>query len=169
MEPILLFAIQFTLSLVAYAVIGLWYVAPRLSGLPRELALVPLLWVHAFRVVGGTILAPGAVDSGVPMEFRLMIGYGDMVTAVLALIALMALRARFAGAITLVWLFLIVATLDTVNAIVQSMRDSVFAYPRGVNWVIVAIYVPALVVTSVLILVQLLRRDRVPAENAPRG
>jgi hypothetical protein len=61
MEPIVLFGIQFTLSLVAYSLIAFWYVAPRLSGLPRGLALAPLLWVHAFRIVGGTILAPGAM------------------------------------------------------------------------------------------------------------
>ena len=42
MEPIVLFGIQFTLSLVAYALIGFWYVAPRLSRLPREVAVVPL-------------------------------------------------------------------------------------------------------------------------------
>jgi hypothetical protein len=41
MEPIVLFGIQFTLSLVAYSLI-----------------------------MGGTILAPGAVGQGVPMEFR---------------------------------------------------------------------------------------------------
>ena len=48
MDPLALFGIQFTLSLIAYALIALWYVAPRLAGLPRELALVPLLWVHVF-------------------------------------------------------------------------------------------------------------------------
>src|SRR5258706_7422352 len=157
MEPIVLFGIQFTLSLLAYLMIAAWYVAPRLSRLPREAALVPLLWVHAFRIVGGTILAPGAVDAGVPMEFRAMIGYGDLATAFLALLALVALRARFPGAIALVWLCVIVGLLDTVNAIIQSMRDSVFTYALGVNWVIVAIYVPMLVVSSFLIFVQLLR------------
>jgi hypothetical protein len=160
MEPIVLFGIQFTLSLIAYALIAVWYVMPRLSTLPRDAALVPLLWIHVFRIVGGTILAPGAVDPGVPTEFRLMIGYGDMATAVLALIALIALRARLGSAIAVVWLFVIVGTLDTVNAIIQSMRDSVFAYPLGVNWVVVTGYVPALVVSSVLIYMQLLRRDR---------
>jgi len=69
MPPIVLFGIQFTLSLAAYTLIAWWYVAPRLSGLPREVALMPLLWVHAFRIVGGTILAPGAVDAPVPAEF----------------------------------------------------------------------------------------------------
>ena len=73
-EPIVLFGIQFTLSLVVYSLIARWFVSPRLSRLPLELALAPLLWVHVFRIVGGTILAPGAVGPGVPMEFREMIG-----------------------------------------------------------------------------------------------
>ena len=157
MSPIVLFGIQFTLSLAAYALIAWWYVVPRLSRLPREVALVPLLWVHAFRIVGGTILAPGAVDAAVPAEFRTMIGYGDIVTALLALVALVALRLRLSAAIPLVWLFLTVGSLDTVNAIIQSMRFSVFTYGLGVNWVIVTIYVPALVVSSVLIFIQLRR------------
>jgi hypothetical protein len=160
MEPIALFGIQFTLSLVAYALIAFWYVVPRLSRLPREAAIVPLLWIHAFRVVGGTILAPGAVEAGVPMEFRTMVGYGDLATAALALLALIALRVRFSGAIALVWLCVVVGMLDTVNAIIQSMRDSVFTYALGVNWVIVSVYVPALLVSSLLIFMQLLRRDR---------
>src|ERR1700692_3006512 len=115
MEPIVLFGIQFTLSLVAYGLIGFWYVAPRLSRLPREVALAPLLWIHAFRIVGGTILAPGAVDAAVPMDFRTMVGYGDLATALLALLALIALRARLPRAIALVWLCVGVGMLDTVN------------------------------------------------------
>ena len=169
MEPIVLFGIQFTLSLAAYALIAFWYVAPRLSRLPREVALAPLLWVHAFRIVGGSILAPGSVDSGVPMDFRVMIGIGDMATAFLALLALIALRARFRGAIALVWLCVVVGNLDTVNAIIQSMRDNVFTYALGVNWVIVAIYVPALLVSSLLIFMQLLSPNRSPAENSPHN
>jgi hypothetical protein len=160
MEPIVLFGIQFTLSLAAYALLGFWYLAPRLSRLPREAAVVPLLWVHAFRIVGGTILAPGAVDAGVPMAFRVMIGYGDLATAFLALLALIALRARFSGALALVWLCITVGMLDTINAIIQSVRFSVFSFPLGVNWVIVAIYVPALLVSSLMIFMQLIRQQQ---------
>src|ERR1700730_10083686 len=122
MPPIVLFGIQFTFSLAAYALAGWWYGAPRLSRLPREVALVPLVWIHAFRIVGGTILAPRAVDAAVPTEFRTMIGYGDMVTALLALLALVALRFRLPAAIPLVWLCITVGLLGTVNAIIQSMR-----------------------------------------------
>jgi hypothetical protein len=103
------------------------------------------------------------------MDFRVMIGYGDLTTAALALLALIALRARFSGAIPLVWLCVIVGMLDTVNAIVQSVRDNVFTYSLGVNWVIVAIYVPALLVSSLLIFMRLLGPDRSPSENASRG
>src|SRR2546426_4942868 len=160
MPPIVLFGIQFTFCLAAYALIAWWYGAPRLDRLPRELALVPLLWIHAFRIVGGTILAPGAVDAAVPAEFRTMIGYGDMATALLALLAIAALRRRLPVAIPLVWICLTVGLLDTVNAIIQSMRFSVFTHGLGVNWVIVTIYVPALLVSSVLIFVQLRRSGR---------
>lgn len=160
MGPIVLFGLQFTLSLVAYLLIGFWYVAPRLSRLPLETALVPLLWVHAFRTVGGTILAPGSVEAGVPMAFRVMIGYGDLATAFLALLALIALRAHFPRAIAMVWLCMIVGNLDTLNAIIQSVRYNVFTYTLGLNWVIVTIYVPALLVSSLLIVMQLLSPNR---------
>jgi len=159
MPPIALFGIQFTLALVAYALIAWWYVSPRLAGLRPESALVPLVWVHAFRIIGGTILAPGAVDAAVPVEFRTMIGLGDIATAVLALVALLALRYRVSWALASVWVVLVVGLLDTVNAIIQSMRFSVFDHALGVNWVIVTMYVPALLVSSVLIFIQLRRRN----------
>ena len=159
MQPIVLFGLQFTFSLVAYALAAWWYLVPRLARLPREIALVPLVWIHVLRIAGGTILAPGAVGDAVPMDFRTMIGYGDMLTALLAIVALVALRLRLRYATALVWLFVLVGLIDTVNAIIESMRYSVFNYPLGVNWVIVTSYVPALLVSTVLIFIHL-RRPR---------
>ncbi len=158
--PIVLFNLQFTLSLALYALIALWFVAPRLSKLPRQVALQPLVLVHCFRIIGGSILAPGSVGAGVPESFRTMVGYGDLITAAVAIVTLIALRYRAAWAIALTWLLLIVATVDTTNAVVQSIRDNVFTYDLGVNWEIVTIYVPSLLVSSVLILLQLLRPAR---------
>ena len=54
--------------------------------------------------------------------------------------ALIALRGRLPRAIWLVWLFLDIATIDTVNAIVQSLRYDVTSYALGVNCVIVTLY-----------------------------
>ena len=47
-----------------------------------------------------------------------------------------------------------------MNAIVQSVRFSVFTYALGVNWVIVTIDVPVLLLSSLLIFMQLLDRKR---------
>jgi len=159
-EPIVLFGIQFTFALLAFALIAAWYVWPRLSPLPAAVALVPLLWVHVFRVVGGSILAPGSVGPGVPSEFREWIAYGDLAVAALALIAVIALRAWGARGMPVVWVFVVVALVDTVNAIIQAMRFHVFDEPLGFNWVVVTLYVPALLVTTYLILVELVRGRR---------
>jgi hypothetical protein len=161
MKPIVLFSIQFSFVLLAYALIAIWYAVPRLARLPVAIALQPLLWVHVFRIVGGTILAPGSVGPGVPTEFQKMIGYGDMITGALALLALVALRLQWKASTGLVWLTIVVGAVDTTNAIIQSMRYDVFTHVLGLNWVIVTVYVPALLVSSVLIVLQLLRRDTV--------
>ncbi len=157
MPPIVLFGLQFTFSLVAYGVFAAWYAVPRLAPWPQAQALAPLLWVHVFRIAGGAILAPGSVDPSIPADFRAMVGLGDMATALLALVALVALRTRAGFALGLVWLFLVFATADTANAVVQSLRYDVFDAPLGLNWTIVTCYVPALLVSSWLILVRLLR------------
>jgi hypothetical protein len=96
------------------------------------------------------------------------VGYGDMVTAMLAMGTLIALRARWSRAIAFAWVFVVVATLDTVNAIIQSMRYSVFDDPLGVNWVIVTLSVPALLVSTYLIVIELWSADRA-AEPSVEG
>ena len=58
MEPIVLFGIQFSFALAAYALVAWWYGAPRLGRLPRELALVPLLWIHTFESSAGRSWPP---------------------------------------------------------------------------------------------------------------
>jgi hypothetical protein len=160
MSPVVLFGVQFTLALLAYALAAVWYVWPRLTVLPLLVALQPLVWVHVFRVVGGSILAPGSVGPSVPAEFARLVGYGDLLTAALALLAVAALHQRWSAAVGLVWTFVVVGTLDTVNAIVQSVRYDVFHQPLGVNWVIVTLYVPALLVSMVLVVLLLVTADR---------
>src|SRR5262245_64684513 len=78
-DPLVLFSIQFTSALIAYALAARWYVWPRINPLPPTVALVLLVWVHVFRFIGGSILAPGSVGprrtSGVPRDDRIW-GYG---------------------------------------------------------------------------------------------
>src|SRR5262245_60281863 len=163
MPPIALFGIQFSLALVAYLLIGFWYVRPRLARQSLAVALSALVWVHVFRVVGASILAPGSIDPAIPSAFATMVGLGDLTTAVLALVAVIALRLRLGLAIPLIVLCIGVGLVDTINAVIQSVRFDVFDYSLGVNWIIVTMYVPALLVSTLLIVLELRRPARDPA------
>ena len=53
-----IFGVQFVLSVIGYGLIAKWYVAPRLAAMPLHDALVPLLFLHAFRHLGLVFLVP---------------------------------------------------------------------------------------------------------------
>ena len=52
MSTELIFPTQVVLAFVTIGLLARWYVAPRLTGLPRDSALQPLLVVQAFRYIG---------------------------------------------------------------------------------------------------------------------
>ncbi len=99
-------------------------------------------------------LVPGVVAQPLPEAFANPAAYGDLVTGVLALSALIALRTGWAGALALVWLFNIVGTVDLLNA----LRHLNLAPDFGAAWYIPTFLVPALLVTHVMIYMRLLRR-----------
>ncbi len=66
MDQNAIFGVQFLLSLIVYALIAKWYVAPWLAGKPIEQALVPLIFPHAFRHMGLLFLVPGVVAEPLP-------------------------------------------------------------------------------------------------------
>src|SRR5262245_52655855 len=101
MSPFLVLSIQSTLSLVVFSLMARWHVAARLQALPREAALVPLLWVQVFRYASLTLYAPGQVNSRIPPDFAATVGLGDLAPAVVALVALVALHVRMKGSIAL--------------------------------------------------------------------
>src|ERR1700704_414457 len=61
MEAPQLLALQFTLSLVAYAALGFWFITPWLATKPRATALSILLFPQTFRFIGVTVLIPSVV------------------------------------------------------------------------------------------------------------
>ncbi|HYV22894.1 MAG TPA: hypothetical protein VEN31_09595 [Candidatus Bathyarchaeia archaeon] len=52
MSTDLIFPAQVVLAFLTMSLLARWYVAPRLTGLPRDSALQPLLVVQAFRYIG---------------------------------------------------------------------------------------------------------------------
>jgi fucose 4-O-acetylase-like acetyltransferase len=148
-------AIQFTFSLVAFGLLARWYVAPRLSTSSREAAIVPLVWVHVFRYAPLALYATGQIDPRVPGDVAAAIGYGDLVSAVLALLAVCALRLRAAVAIPLAWIFSVVGSADLVYATYKAVGAHLYSFYIGWNWYILNFYVPALIVTQVMIIEKL--------------
>ena len=99
MDQNAIFGVQFLLSLIVYALIAKWYVAPWLAGKPVEQALVPLIFPHAFRHIGLLFLVPGVVAEPLPTEFANPAAYGDFTTGLLAILALVALRGGWGAAL----------------------------------------------------------------------
>ena len=158
MEPFVLFNLQFTLSLVAFALVASWYIAPGLATLPRERALVPLLLVHVFRYTPLTLLVPGQVEPSVPQEAATAIAYGDFVSAILAFAAVIMLRHGLPGAVAVTWVFSVVGIADVLMAIRIGIAERLYQYELGFNWYILNFYVPVICVTHVMILSRLLKK-----------
>lgn len=152
-----IFGVQFTLSLIVYSLIAKWYVAPRLAALPLHDALIPLLFLHAFRHMGLVFLVPTVVGSTLPAAFAVPTAYGDLATALLALAAVVALRRRWGVAIGLAWLVNVLGTLDFLYGFYQGMR---FQVALGAAYYIPTVANPAMYVSHFMIFVMLFKRLR---------
>ena len=120
MDTLAIFGLQFVMSLVVWGLIAKWLLAPWLKKKSPHNALFWLTLPHAFRYMGMVFLVPGVVVQPLPAAFAIPAAYGDLVTGVLALLALIALRTGWVGAVVLVWLFNIVGTVDLLNALRQA-------------------------------------------------
>ncbi len=165
MTPFLVLSIQSTLSLVAFSLIALWHLEPRLRTRSREDALVPLLWVHAFRYAPLALYAPGQVDPRIPADVAAAVGLGDLVSAGVALVALITLRLRAKGAIAVAWIFSVVGIADLVFATMKAVGAEMYRFPMGWNWYILNFYVPMIVVGHVMIIRCLLRPPGPPPQS----
>jgi hypothetical protein len=152
-----IFGLQILLSLTGYTLIARWYVAPRLAALSLPAALTPLLLFHASRHLGMVFLVPTVVGPALPRAFAVPAAYGDLLAALLALLAITALRLEWTPAIPLVWIFNVVGLLDLVNAFYQGLRNDV---QLGGAYYIPTFVVPALLVTHTMIFAMLIRRAR---------
>lgn len=155
MTPEMIFATQLGFSLLVYALLANWLLAGKLAGMQKQDALFWLTLPHVSRHVGLAFLVPGLAAGPLDASFTAPTAYGDFATAILALLALAALRARRGWAISVVWLFNIVGTIDLLKAL-----GNPDAIPNlGANWFIPTMWVPLLLVTHVMIFVRLLKRE----------
>jgi hypothetical protein len=161
--------LSIVMSVASFGLIGTWYVWPALRSLPRASALPPLLFLHSFRQIGLAFLITGVTAESLDPRFANPAAFGDLLAAVLALVAILALRFGWPFAIPLVWVFNIVGFIDLLNALFQGFRYTPNGH-LGATYFIPAFIVPALLVTHVLVFMILLRGDlgvkRVEGGNA---
>jgi hypothetical protein len=122
-----------------------------------------LAGVHLFRFIGLVALSPTHVDPALGLSFAYLaqVGFGDWAANVLAIVAILAVRGRWRSAHLWAWTFIVVGTLDTLNAgpnFALAIRDQDRVSAMG--WLILTVYVPVIALTEGLILWQLVRRLR---------
>ena len=169
MNPTQIFGLQVALSLLTFGLAARWYVAPALARRPLVDALTPLLLFHSLRTIGLVFLVPGVVGGVLPASFAAPGAYGDLLTVGLALLSVVALRARWPGALALVWLFTVVGLLDFASAFTLGLRANIAGqYPLGPAWFIPTFAVPAFTVAHGLVIQLLLARGREQRVAQPR-
>src|SRR5262249_11879379 len=88
------FGTSVALGFVAWGILAARYLWPALRDRPRAEALRPLLLLHSFRFIGLAFLVPGVVSPDLPGAFARPAAYGDLLAALLALLALPGLQSR---------------------------------------------------------------------------
>lgn len=149
--------ISLAMSLLSFGLVAKWYIMPWLVSVSRKQALTPLLLFHSFRHIGLAFLLPGVTAEALDSGFADPAAYGDLLAAVLAFVALLAVRLGWRLATPLVWLFNIVGTIDLLNALLQGMQR-IPAGHLGAMHFIPAVVVPALLVTHFMVFALLVRK-----------
>jgi len=156
-----LFGLSVLMSFLAFGIVTKLYIWPRLQRMPRDGALIPLVAPHMFRFVGLSFLVPGVVSSSLPSAFASPAAYGDLVAALLAVIATLALGARLFLAIPVVWLLNLWGSADLLYAVYQGQIGAhVDAGSLGAAYFIPTVVVPPLLVIHGLIFWILLRPNK---------
>jgi hypothetical protein len=129
----------------------------KLRARSRIEALRPLLALHGFRFIGLSFLVPGVVSADLPIAFARDAAYGDVVAAILALLALTTLRSKLG--IALAWIFNIWGSLDLLNAFYVANATGLLAGQLGAAFFIPTAIVPLLLITHGLLFRILLKHD----------
>jgi hypothetical protein len=156
MDVSTIFGLQFVLSIIVFTLIAKWYLVPWIAEKSIEQALMVLILPHAFRHMGLMFLVPGAVAEPLPSSFAIPAAFGDLASALLAILSLVALRGRWSLALPLVWLFNIIGMADLLYALPQTEVAPNF----GATWYIPTFLVPLLLITHVMVFTQLLSGRR---------
>jgi len=159
-SPAIIFQVHLMLGYVSWLLALSAYVFPRLRAMDRLQVQRAIAVLHSFRFFGLAFIMPGIVGPGLPSGFAIPAAYGDLTTGILAMLALLSFRIR-----PLFWLlvagFNVFGAADIILGYVHGIQ---FGLPEvagqlGAAYAIPVLYVPLLMITHIVALGLLLRRQ----------
>jgi hypothetical protein len=154
MDTFVVFNLQFTFSFILFALLARWYAMPRLRALPAGEALALALFPGATRFMGLVFLV-SSVTPGMPAAFGVPAAYGDTLSAIIALAALLANRAGSPAGRPLAWLYVVVGGADLAYGLFLGFQHQLWNHLGGAwTYIIFAfpVVVLGLIVTTRLLL-----------------
>jgi hypothetical protein len=165
-QQMIWFFVSIAFSLTAWGIVAARYIWPELRHRERADALRPLLILHSFRFIGLAFLIPGVVSPDLPAAFAHSAAYGDIIAAVLALVAVQLLP-RVAG-VAAGWIFNLWGLADIMNAFYQANHAGLLAGQLGAAYFLPTFIVPLLLITHGLAFRILLQHQPEPAMQESR-
>ena len=156
-----LFLLHLAFGYIAWMLCFGAYLWPRLKSMAPFDAHRAIATLHSFRFFGLVFILPGVVSPDLPGSFAVFAAYGDFVTGILAMLALVTARVR-----PLFWLFVVAFNLaGTTDLVVDYYHAVVVDLPAragalGATYAILIIYVPLLMMTHIGAFYLLLRRKQ---------
>jgi hypothetical protein len=166
MQSQLSFFVSIAFSFIAWGMVTARYIWPELRFRKRAEALRPVLILHSFRFIGLAFLVPGVVSPDLPAAFAHSAAYGDIIAAILALLALTSLPS--AAGIVMTWTFSLWGSADIVSAFYQANHAGLLAGQLGAAFFLPTLIVPLLLITHGLAFRILLQHQRVSALRESR-
>ena len=137
-----------------------YWIQPRIANLPIHAALLPFVFLNTFRYLGLTFMAQEQFYNNYPSEFLTTVGLLDFITAVLALVSVVALKNKWSFAIPLVWIFNIVGFGDLITAFPQFFGLELYNQDLGFIWLMFVTYGLSTFLSHIYIFIQLIKNIR---------
>lgn len=134
-----------------------WWVKPRLANLSIQDALLPFVFLNAFRYLGLSFMTKEQFYDGFPTEFLTTVGLLDFTTAILAIITAIALKNKWSLAFPLVWIFNIVGFGDLITAFPQFFGLELYNQNLGFIWLMFVTYGLATSLSHIYIFIRLFK------------
>ncbi len=156
-ELILMTAQSF--ATIVYLTLASIFLIPKLSHLSLNFVATILLIPHLFRFIALEIYsALENRNAGGSVEIYTTLIYGDVATAVLAIISVWALKLSWSFTKPIVWTTIIFGVIDQILAAYSVLSTGVGETISDLTWFSFAFFVPLLWVSSVLLIWQLWTR-----------